>query len=163
MDSCGVRHAHRAGILPLLSFDQRLVFSPLTWLPTPGGHLPSALRPEIRFPDPGRRPPATPSAFGPAPHPAVEMCETLETLHGQGAIVIAETDACTPSRVIEIEQAWKSAGGLARLMDESISAVLVAEVGELPLVSADVSVLRVARHRGLVAVTVEEFAANLAA
>jgi hypothetical protein len=161
VDSSGLRHAHDQGVLPLLTSPHRLTLSPMTWLPA-GAPFTAATAPEIRYPDPGTRPPLTPSLFAPTP-PQVELCDTIQGLYGAGVVQLAEIDECVAAATVEIEQTWKSAGGLGPLLDESVAAVLVAELGGLPLVAGDPSVLRVARHRGLRALTVTEFASHLAA
>jgi hypothetical protein len=161
MDSSGLRHAHDEGILPLLALPQRVSVSPLTWLPA-GAPFAPAMAPEIRYPDPGVRPPATPTPFGSTPS-SVALCDTIQGLYGAGAIAVAEIDECVVVATVKIEQAWKAAGGLGPLLDESVAAVLIAELNELPLVSGDPSVLQVARQCGLRAMTVKQFASSLAA
>lgn len=167
MDSSGIRHAHNLGLLVELRPPDRLVLSPLTWRPTPDALLGSAITPELRFPA-HDEPINEDLRLGELRrkarlHPMVELCETLEVLHERGAILVAETESCEASRVVEVEQAWIAAGLVGRLMDESISAILTAERQKLPLVCADISVRRLGLHCGLVTMSVPEFAATLAA
>ena len=168
MDSSGIRHAHRAGVLGMVRPPERIVISPLTWQPTPDALWAPAAAPELRFPDPfgpsaGGQLPLSGFDSTTEPHPVAALCELLEILHAAGAIMLAGDEACHPLRVADVEQMWQPAGLVGRPTDESIAAVLTAEKADLPLVCADVSVRRLARHCGLNTVSVEQFAAALAA
>lgn len=116
----------RRGILARVFSPHKLTLSPLTWLPA-GLEFVPALTPEIRYPEPGAGPASTPTLFDP-PSPEVTLCDYIEELYSHGAVTLTDTVECVVETTVDVEQCWPEAGGAGPLRDESVAALVVAQL-----------------------------------
>jgi hypothetical protein len=162
LDSSAIRRAHELEALPLLCPPTRVRLSPLTFRGSPDALYGRVLEPEFCYPDPDHP--------GSCPPDMAAVCDQLEALRTAGVVVLDDEsadgdaiDSPDPTRILKLGRAWKPAGLLGPVLDETLAAIIVAENANLPLVCHDPDVDSLAQYWGLTTVTVEQFTVAIAA
>ena len=166
LDASGIRRTFKMKAFPALAAGEHaLVVSSLTWDPGEPPGLPKRARSVLTAG--GRRHAggnlvAMPLATRLFDDKQESIDGMLRQLLGHGLLTIDVICAGDLPHIADCEQDWRRAGLLAPAHREAYAVVVAAGLG-VPIATADADVQRIARFRGVQAITAETFAAAIAA
>ena len=167
LDASGIRRTFKMKAFPALAAGEHaLVVSSLTWDPAEPPGLPKRARSVLTAG--GRRHAggnlvAMPLATRSFDDKQESIDGMLRQLLGHGLLTIDVICAGDLPHIADCEQDWRRAGLLAPAHREAYAVVVAAGRLGVPIATADADVQRIARFRGVQAITAETFAAAIAA
>jgi hypothetical protein len=164
MDSTGCRHAFRQALLSQVTDpnSHRMHLARSTWSPDEPPSLEPCLRSALTRQQTKPRQLDLFANQDDAPSDGDLVCQ-LQVLRQQGLLFLADDEAWDMKTVVATEAAWRGAGLIAAPTSETVAVAVTAAQLDVPIVTNDSDLTKLAHHVRLQVMSVSRLAAKLAA